>query len=40
MTKVQQIRNANDLLIAQGNLDAVEQFFTADYTAHTEDKDY
>jgi len=40
MNKEEQIRNSNDQLIDQGNLDEVEKFFTADYVAHAEDKDY
>lgn len=40
MNKEEQIKISNDLLIDQGNLDAVEKFFTADYVAHAEDKDY
>jgi predicted ester cyclase len=40
MNKEEQIKKSNDLLIDQGNLDAVEKFFTADYVAHAEDKDY
>jgi len=40
MNKEELIKNANDQLIGQGNLDVVEKFFTSDYIAHAEDKDY
>jgi len=40
MDKEEQIKNSNDQLIDKGNLDSVKKFFTADYVAHAEDKDY
>ena len=40
MKKEEQIKNSNDQIIDKGNLDAVEKFFTSDYVAHAEDKDY
>ncbi len=40
MNKEAHIRNANAQVVAQGNLDVVEEFFTADYLAHSDDKDY
>lgn len=36
----EQINNSNYQLIDQGNMDAVEKFFSIDYVAHAEDKDY
>jgi hypothetical protein len=40
MNQEDTIRYAMDQLIGQGNMDAVEAFFTADYIAHAEDKEY
>jgi predicted ester cyclase len=40
MNKEEQIKNCNEQLIDHGNLDEVEKYFTADYIAHAEDKDY
>lgn len=33
------IRAANDALLTSGDLDAVSEFFTTDYTAHVTDQD-
>ena len=40
MNKEEQIKNSNYQLIEQGNLDAVDKFFSAEYVAHAGDKDY
>jgi len=40
MNQEDTIRYAMDQLIGQGNMDAVESFFTADYNAHAEDRVY
>lgn len=40
MDKEKQIKNSNNQLIDQGNLDEVDKFFTAEYIAHAEDKVY
>ena len=40
MNKEEQIKNSNYQLIEQGDLHAVEKFFTANYVAHAGDKDY
>ena len=38
--KEEQIKRAMDQLVGQGNLDVVEEIFSAGYTAHAGDKDY
>lgn len=40
MNKQELIRKANDQLIGQGDMQAIEQFFTAAYLAHAEEKEY
>ena len=40
MKKEEQIKNSNYHLIEQGDLDAVERFFTANYVAHAGEKEY
>jgi predicted ester cyclase len=40
MSKEEQIKESNVQLIEKGNLEAVETFFTSDYVAHAEDKNY
>ncbi len=40
MNKEELIKGANDRLIEQGNLDAVDKFFTANYVAHSGDQDH
>jgi predicted ester cyclase len=40
MNKEERIRFATEQLLGQGHLDAVDRFFSADYSAHAGDKDY
>lgn len=40
MNKEELINNANNQLIDQGNLDAVDEFFSANYIAHADNKIY
>jgi len=40
INKKEQIKRAMDQLVMQGNLDVVEEIFSADYTAHAGNKDY
>ncbi|MCB9898126.1 MAG: ester cyclase [Planctomycetes bacterium] len=37
-SKIDRIRRANDALLVQGDLGAVDAFFTSDYVAHAGDK--
>ncbi len=40
MDKEERIKHATDQLIRQGNLNFVDNFFTADYIAHAEDSNH
>ena len=40
MNKESLIKEANEQLLALGNLEAVEKFFMPDYIGHAEDKEY
>lgn len=40
MNKEEQINNSNYQLIDQGKFDVVDKFFTSDYVAHAEGKEY